>query len=229
MSRKPLSLVHRIYDPAPSSARPPLLLLLHGVGSNEDDLITLAPYLDRRFFVVSARAPYTLAPGAYAWFHVAFTPDGPSIDAEEAERSRVALLAFINELLTAYQLDAERVYLLGFSQGAIMSQSLALTQPDPLAGIVAMSGRILPEVEAQLAAPEPLTGLPVLVVHGTDDTVLPIRYGRAARDRWATLPVALTYREFPMGHQISAESLQTITVWLTARLDSERRMPPREE
>ena len=220
MKPRSLSLVHLIGEPlAGTGGAPPLLLLLHGVGSHEGDLIGLAPELDGRFFVVSARAPNTLAPGAYAWFHVEFTQAGPVINPEEAEASRVALLRFLDEAVDAYGLDPKRVFLMGFSQGAIMSLSLALTRPDKLAGVVAMSGRILPEVLPLAAQSEAMPGLPILVVHGVDDPVLPIRHGRAARDRLSGLPVALTYREYPMGHHVTTESLRDVTAWLKARLD----------
>ncbi|MBI3762868.1 MAG: hypothetical protein HY260_13550 [Chloroflexi bacterium] len=218
-----LSLVHLSSEPADSEpGPPPLLLLLHGVGSHEADLFGLAPHLDGRFLVVSARAPNTLGPGSYAWFHVEFVAGAPSINPEEAEISRVVLLRFIDELVAAYGADPMRVFLMGFSQGAIMSLSLALTRPDKLAGVVAMSGRILPEILPVMAAPDALTGLPILVVHGTADNVLPIHYGRASRERLATLPVALTYREYAMGHHVSQESLADVTAWLKERLDNEQ-------
>ncbi len=222
MMTKPLSLVHLMREPTQrhDDSPPPLLLLLHGLGSYEGDLMPLADYLDNRFFVVSARAPRTLQPGAYAWFSIEFTPTGLIVDASEAEQSRAALIAFIDELTTAYSVDARRVYLMGFSQGAIMSLSVALTRPDRIAGIVAMSGRLPDEALPGMAAPEQLSGLPILAVHGTADTVLPIQFGRRIRDQLTKLPVALTYREYPMAHEVMPESLSDIAAWLTERLDS---------
>ena len=170
------SLIHLTRQPEQAEpGPPPLLLLLHGVGSHEGDLIQLAPNLDPRFFVVSARAPITLAPYSYAWFHVEFTPLGPVINPGEAESSRQALLRFIDELVERYGLDPARVYVMGFSQGAIMGFSLALSRPDKLAGLVAHSGRILPEIRPLIAPPEALRGLPVFVLHGTADAVVSYR------------------------------------------------------
>jgi phospholipase/carboxylesterase len=220
MQPKHLSLVHLIQPTGEQSpGQSPLLLLLHGVGSHEGGLFELAPYLDRRFFVVSARAPITLAPGSYAWFHVEFTPTGSIINPEEAESSRQLLLRFIDELVEAYGLDSQRVYLMGFSQGAIMSFSVALTRPDKVAGIVAMSGRILPEIRPLIAPPEQLKDLPILVVHGTNDNVLSIENGRASQKLLSKLPVELDYREYWMGHTISAESLARVSTWLAERLN----------
>lgn len=201
-----------------------MLLLLHGVGSNEHDLIQLAPYLDPRFLVVSSRAPITLAPGMYAWFEVQLDPVRPIINPQQAESSRQKLLTFIDETIVRYGVDASRVYLMGFSQGAIMSFSVGLTHPEKIAGIVAMSGRVLPEIVPHSAAPEALRDLPIFVAHGTEDQVLPIHHGRAARELLQRLPVALTYREYPMGHQISDQSLADIAGWLTQRLDEHPRL-----
>lgn len=221
------SLIHLTRKPArPSAGKPPLLLLLHGVGSHEGDLLGLAQYLDDRFFVVSARGPLTLAPGAYAWFHVEFSDGTPVIVPEEAERSRQTLIRFIDEIAARYDGDPERVYVLGFSQGAIMGLSLALTVPEKLAGVAAMSGRILPEVLPHTAAPERMKGLPVFVAHGTFDPLLPVDYGRSARTILAALPVALTYREYPMAHEVSSDSLADVTRWLAERLERPRRDEP---
>ena len=216
---KQLSLTHIVRQPAvPSEGRPPLLVLLHGVGSNEQDLIGLAPSLDGRFLVVSARAPITLERGAYAWFHIQFTPNGIVIQPEEAEVSRLLVLKFVDELVETYGADPSRVYLMGFSQGCIMSLAASLTEPKKFAGVVGMSGRLMPEIEPQIAPPEQLQGLPMFIAHGTQDQVLPIAYGRGIRDKLQTLPVDLTYREYPMPHSVSPESLRDIATWLKTRL-----------
>ena len=216
---KTLSLVHLVRQPLVEADTPPLLLLLHGVGSNEHDLFGLAPYLDERFLIISVRAPNTLGPGSYAWFDVDFTPQGPVIDPAQAEASRGALINFIGEAITAYGANPKLVYLVGFSQGAIISASVALTRPDLVAGVVMMSGRILPQIQPIMAAPEKLEGLPILVVHGIADNVLPINHGRASRQLLASLPVELIYHEYPMGHEVSQESLAEVSSWLSAQLD----------
>lgn len=219
MSSHQLSLVHVERRPRAGSGAPPLLLLLHGRGSNEQDLFGLAPLLDPRFQIVSPRAPYSLGPGSYEWFAINFTPAGILIDEAQAEASLAQLLAFIQEAVAAYGADPARVYLMGFSQGAIMSASLALTAPEHVAGAVLMSGRIPPEIAPRIAAPERLAGLPFLLVHGTHDNVLPIAYGHESKALLESLPVELTYHEYPMGHEVSRDSLDAVTTWLSARLD----------
>ncbi len=221
MTLQPLSLAHLVQEPTQKTdgGKPPLLVLLHGVGSNEQDLFALASYADPRFFVISARAPLVLGPGAYGWYRVQFTEHGPQHDPAEAEGGRTAAAAFVREALTAYDLDPQRVYLAGFSQGAITSLGIALTAPEMIAGAVIMSGRLLPEVREAMASPTRLQGLPLFVAHGTRDAVLPISMGREINQVLSGLPVALTYREYDMAHQVSAASLGEISAWLSRRLD----------
>src|SRR4051794_33373186 len=116
-----LSLTHLVSRPQQAGAgAPPLLILLHGVGSNEHDLFGLAPYLDPRFLIVSARAPYVMMPGMYAWFEIGWVGTEIVVDPQQAEASRKLIGEFVQEAAAAYGADPGRVYLLGFSQGAIM-------------------------------------------------------------------------------------------------------------
>lgn len=219
MSAHTFSLFHHTAPPKTGAKKPPLLMLLHGYGANEDDLFSLVPYLDERFLVVSARAPIRLrGMGGYAWFNLGFTPEGIAVDPAEVESARQTLKRFIDEVVAAYDCDPDAVYLVGFSQGAMMSLAVALTHPGT-AAVVAMSGRLMPQTIHQIQDKDALIGLPIFVVHGTRDTVLPISHGRETRAALSELPVDLTYREYAMGHEISAESLEDITEWLKARLD----------
>lgn len=221
MSENRLTLKHLVRESVGAGRMPPpLLLLLHGVGSDEHDLFALAPYLDARFLVVSARAPVALDYGGYGWFRIDFTPRGMVADVEQARESLGMLPGFVDELVETYGADAGRVYLLGFSQGAMMGLALTLTRPEIIAGLVAMSGRLPREAIEVEPDPEALKGKPVLVTHGLYDPVLPVENGRGIRDRLAALPVELTYREYPMQHEVSPESLRDVAGWLTGRLDS---------
>lgn len=218
-----LSLVHVVRAPAPGAngegERPPLLILLHGVGANERQMAALAPAFDPRFVVVSARSPIVLGPNAFGWFHVSFTPQGPMIDAAEAEAGWKLLTRFVDEAVAAYGADPARVYVGGFSQGAILSLAALLTAPQKIAGAVAMSGRLLPEVLPHAAAPDLLREKRVLIVHGEADEKLVVHLARWARERLAAFPLDLTYRELPMGHTITEESLALVTAWLSSTLD----------
>jgi phospholipase/carboxylesterase len=219
MDESSFSLLHHAAPPKTGgNQKPPLLLLLHGYGANEDDLFGLAPYVDERFLVLTARAPVRIGMGMYAWFRLGFTPEGILIDPKEVEAARQTLRRFVGEILAAHEVDAKAVFLLGFSQGAMMALDLALREPELVAGVVAMSGRIMPTSLETTAEPDRLTGLPIFVSHGTQDAVLPIAHGRATRDRLTELPVSLTYREYEMGHEVSQDSFRDITEWLKLQL-----------
>lgn len=217
-----LGLVYRVRQPAAPdpSGRPPLLILLHGIGSDERDLLALAPHLDRRLLVASVRSPISLGQGGYGWYNMTMTSRGPVIDDREADAALRTLTAFVRAAPAALGADPARVYLAGFSQGAIMGLALLLAEPELVAGAVLMSGRLLPGIRERIAEPvSRLTGKPVVAVHGLYDQVLTIGDGRALRDLLQSLPVSLTYEEFPMAHQISGESLAIVRDWLTERLN----------
>lgn len=214
-----LPLIHVVQRPRANAGPPPMLVLLHGYGSNEHDLFGLAPYLDPRLLIVSARAPYTLMPGGYAWFGLDITPEGIAFDPEQAEASRLVVERFVGEAAAAYGADPDRTFLGGFSQGAMIAGAVTLTRPDILSGALLLSGVADRALLPVVAPDEQLAGLPVLLTHGIYDEVLPVELGRAARDLLKSLPVDLTYREYPMGHEINAACLRDVVAWLAARLE----------
>ena len=195
----------------------PLLVLLHGYGSDERDLMGLAPYLDPRFQVVSARAPQVLEMGGYAWFAVQFTPFGLVLDHDQARESRQQLEAWLEALIAAPGVDRSRVFLLGFSQGASMALGAALHRPELVAGVASLSGLVVPQMIPE-GDPEKLRPLSVLMTHGRQDPLIPIAQGRASRALLEQLPVRLRYREYEMGHEIDAECLEEVRTWLTEEL-----------
>lgn len=198
----------------------PLLLLLHGFGANEHDLFGLVDEFDSRFTVVSARAPLSLGNGGYAWFPIAFTDAGIKVlDTKSAVASRDLILTFLDELPRRHAVNPKQIYLMGFSQGASMAYSIALTEPEKIAGMVAMSGRMPDERLISLATTERLAQLSVFVAHGLYDEVLPIQNGRDSEARLRELQLNILYKEYPMAHQISRESLSDLSKWLTEQLD----------
>jgi phospholipase/carboxylesterase len=221
LSKNKLSLTHLVREPGrkESSSAPPLLLLLHGIGSNEADLFGLAPYLDTRFLVVSARAPLVMGPGSFGWFNIELTSQGMVADIEQAKESLQILPKFIDELIETYHLDAGCVYLMGFSQGAMMTLAHAINHPAKIGGAIVMSGRYPTRVLEGEPDKRALDSKPFLVTHGIYDPVLPIEEGRLVRENLEALPVKLTYREYPMGHEVSMESLRDVSAWLTSSLD----------
>lgn len=214
MDRQPGGLVHRTAPARAGEPPHPLLVLLHGRGSDELDLLGLAPELDPRCFIVSARAPFRWQIG-YCWFEMEGTPEHAAATLQESLNQ---LWRFTDDLVEAYPVDRRRIYLLGFSQGAFMANALTLCVPDRIAGAALLSG-FQPDPSGLPVQAEGLRGKPFFVAHGTLDPLLDIQLGRAVRETLSRLGADVTYREYPMGHQVIAPELADLQAWLSAQLD----------
>jgi phospholipase/carboxylesterase len=212
------TLVHKVRPPATSgTTKSPALILLHGRGTNEDDLLGLMDFLDPRFFVISARAPYRFEEGmgGYTWFGL---QEIGKPDQEQFGEAYRRLNQFIDDVKTGYPIDPGRVFLFGFSMGSIMSFAVALTRPNAVRGIVAHSGYIPESVSLQFAWKQ-FTGLSVFVAHGIHDPIIPIQKARRSQELLSQTGADLTYKEYPIAHTISEESLADVSFWLQKRLD----------
>ena len=220
VATEPVSgLLHRVRPAQAGQGKVPCLILLHGVGSNEMGFIELARQMDPRLMVILLRGPLVLAPGRFAWFQVSFTPSGPAINAAQAEASRVKLLDLIGQLPATYDVDPQRIWIAGFSQGGIMSASVGLTSPDSVAGFGVLSGRILPEVLPQVERSPALAAVRAYVSHGIHDQTLPIHFAHQSREVLSTLDVPLHYREYVAGHALEHKMIVDFQRWLVMQLD----------
>ena len=212
MNTTPLTFLER---PAAGTSTPWLLVLMHGVGSNEQDLFGLAPYVPPHFHVLSLRAPFVLGPGSYAWFQFDVRPDGSrAIDGEQEQASREALTREIAAHAQRLGVPPQRVLVGGFSQGGIMGLSLMLTQPSLMHGAFALHSRLLPEVLTLAAPAAELAGKPLWVSHGLQDMVIPLAQAQRIREHFGALPVALDGADFPGGHELRPAELQQWIGWL---------------
>jgi phospholipase/carboxylesterase len=214
-------LAYRLRPAQVETANAPCLLLLHGVGANESGFIELARQMDPRLVVILLRGPLVLAPGRFAWFQVSFTPSGPAINATQAEDSRVRLLDFIDRLPANHDVDPERIWIAGFSQGGIMSASVALTGPERVAGFGVLSGRILPEVLPQVRQVPALGEVQAFVSHGVHDQTLGIHFAHHARQVLTGLGVPLSYTEYAAGHALDGDMIGGFQGWLGRQLDAD--------
>ncbi|MEO1260790.1 MAG: dienelactone hydrolase family protein [Bacteroidota bacterium] len=206
-------LEHKVRMAKKGVQNPPLLILLHGLGSNENDLFQLANLLDENFLIVSARAPYVVSTDKFKWYDVDFSSGRPVINDAQAEESRKRLKGFVDQLKSVYSFDQEKIFIGGFSQGAIMSYSIGLTEPDYFAGIIALGGRMLDATKSKIAESK-LASSNVLIIHGTKDKVLPVQYARQAKSVLEQQQVNLEYHEIDLGHSINRETLQLLNNWL---------------
>ena len=214
-----MDLVTAARGPAVPSERPPLLVMLHGVGADEGDLLPLAAHLDPRLLCVSVRAPHEYAVMGYSWFDIDWSTVPPTYDLAQAEESRAALAALLPGLVREHGADPAGTFLLGFSQGGAVALAVALTRPELVRGVVVHSGRLIPDLPSRAAPAPALARLEALVLHGTDDPVIPVERGRELRDVLTPLlGDRLVYAEHEAGHEITAASLDDVRSWLGARL-----------
>ncbi|MEO8020911.1 phospholipase [Polaromonas sp.] len=209
----PLSFLHRPADAA--SAAPWLLVLMHGVGSDEEDLFGLAPHVPPQFHVISLRAPYVMGPGAYGWFEFSINRVGDRIINEAQEvASRAMVAKTVASAAQQLGVPPERVVVGGFSQGGIMSLSLLLTRPVLLQAAMVLHSRLLTQVVPLVAAPEALEGKQLWLSHGTHDQVIPLTNAHVIRDLVKTLPIELSYAEYPSQHELIERELVEAMGWL---------------
>jgi len=199
------TLEHRILFPENSRAdRHPALLMLHGRGADEEDLLGLAPRYDPRLLILSVRAPYPFPYGdGYTWY------DAGQVGAPEPAMFRDSydrLSRFLDDALTGYPIDPANLYLLGFSMGTVMAFAISLTRPELFRGVLANSGYV-PEGTHLTLQWHNLAHLAYFITHGTDDPVIPIHLARHTRALFGGSNAEVTYKEYPIGHQISEESL----------------------
>ena len=212
--------VERVVPARQPAATPPLLVLLHGIGADEHDLLPLADTVDPRFVVASLRAPHPYF-GGYAWFPIDVRPGGRVVpDLGSARTALAGLIQWLTAAPARLATDPAQTFLLGFSQGAMMSLAALHRVPERLAGVVALSGRVPEPLIENGSPPGAIAQVPVFVGHGTLDNVVPISSGRRARDLLHPLVRDFTYQEFDVGHGIGHGELATVTAWLTTRLAS---------
>lgn len=210
-----MSLQYITREPKIKNETNPLLLLLHGYGSNEEDLFSFASELPEEYYVISARAPYEMMHGSYAWYAINFDADENKFsDIGQAQQSRDLIAGFIAELVERYPIDADNVTLIGFSQGSILSYAVALSYPEKVQRIVAMSGYLNPEIATADFAKNDLGNLKIFASHGTVDQVIPVQWAQNSIPVLKQLGISVVYKEYPVGHGVAPQNFFDFKNWL---------------
>jgi phospholipase/carboxylesterase len=210
---------HLVREPKIKLDQNPLLLLLHGYGSNEEDLFSFASELPDEYYVISARAPYDLMYGSYAWYAINFDADENKFsDVEQARSSRDLIAGFIDELTTAYAIEKQKITLIGFSQGSILSYAVALSYPEKVQRVVAMSGYLNLDMMAENYAQNDFSNLKIFASHGTVDQVIPVDWARKVAPVLEDLGIEVTYKEYPVGHGVAPQNFFDFRNWLLKTL-----------
>jgi phospholipase/carboxylesterase len=191
------------------------LVLLHGFGADEHDLLDLAHLLDPRLRAVSLQAPVSLGGRQRAWYQLSQDASGIRVSDPVEARAGVAAAVAAVELVAK---TSPQPFLLGFSQGGGIALSVLLTRPDLVAGVLSFSG-VPPMLEpAELAPLEKLRNKPVFAGHGTQDPMVSVERGRMLRGIAERAGLALEWREYEMGHMVVPEELQDARAWLQGKL-----------
>jgi len=210
-----LSLYHLVREPKVKKEKNPLLLLLHGYGSNEEDLFSFAAQLPDEYFIISARAPYSLPPYGNAWYAIDFDADMNKFsDENQARQSRDLIAKFIEELITAYPVDKDNVTLIGFSQGAILSYAVALTYPKKVARVAALSGYLNTDILSEDIHTGDLSQLKFFISHGSVDQVIPVEWARKAPEFLKNIGLTAEFHEYPVGHGVAPQNFYDLLAWI---------------
>jgi phospholipase/carboxylesterase len=216
-----MQLIHALYEP-PGDGPHPTILTLHGRGANAMDLLGLAPYLaDGRFFVLCPQGPVQMpiGPGAmgYGWYPPApgagLPPDVPAVMS-----ARKQLLAFLDAAIERYPIDPSKLLVLGFSQGGVMAYTLALSDPERFAALLALSTWFPAELLDHMADAPAAQHLPTWIQHGTRDDMVPVERARTSVETLRDRRLPLIYREYDMGHEINGQSIKELTHWLEEKI-----------
>lgn len=201
------------------SRNQPLVIFLHGFGSNEQDLFSLTEQLPQGWTYLSVRAPLPVDAQGYRWF-TKKPGDGDYDGVTEQLQSSARLIEdFVAQATAKYHTQSDRVFLVGFSQGAIMSYEVGLRHPETLRGIAALSGSVLPVLKAELKPDEQSKKLAIFIGHGTLDQALPYALATQANEVLQGLGLTPQFHGYPgMNHTISQAEVQDLKNWLEQSL-----------
>lgn len=207
-----------LYKPARENiAHPRLLLLLHGYGSNEQDLFSFAEELPDDFFIVSVRAPRALSFGGYAWYDINFQDAQKFNNVAQAQDSIRMIRNFIAEVIAQYKLNQEEVWLAGFSQGTILSYALTLQNPQNIRKVIGLSGYPAMDIIGDKLS-ENLEDLSFFISHGIEDAVIPIDWAQKGDELLTQLNVTHTYKTYRSGHGIVPQNFYDMLDWIKSNL-----------
>jgi phospholipase/carboxylesterase len=223
MIQSQTGLIYRVRRGQPQDG---LIVMLHGLSGDENVMWIFDHALPRSATVIAPRALYASEFGGYSWARSVVRDDLDDVDFQAAIEQ---LAPFINEAIASYQVDPQRVILMGFSQGAALSYAYSLAQPGTVRGVIALAG-FLPQRDLHSAwrAPALRTGrergrpaaesknvLPhYLIIHGTHDEAVPIDRAREARSVLEGRGAVVEYHEHRVGHKVAAQGMKEIARWI---------------
>ncbi len=218
MEKQQLQLQHNFKPALTSSEKSPVIIMLHGFGSDENDLFSFAGELPDTYTIISLKAPIPMQPYGNAWYNIYFdNTDGKFSDTKQAIASRDLIANCIDEIIEKYNVDKDNVTLLGFSQGTILSFAVALSYPEKVKNVIGLSGYINEETLKNGYTEKDFSNLNVYTSHGSVDQVIPVDWARKTKPFLKNLGIEAAYSEFPVGHGVAPQNFQEFKEWLSNR------------
>lgn len=212
-----MNLEYIVREPIKKSKNPSLLILLHGYGSNKEDLFSFAGELPEELLIVSAQAPNSMGFGSYAWYAINFdAKQGKFSDLKQAKEAIDKIAEFIDAIKEKYNTKKEKTFLLGFSQGAILSYSLSFFYPNKINHIIALSGYINTDLLPVEISKSITTDY--YISHGIVDQVLPIEWARKSKTFLEKINLQAIYSEYKVGHGVAPQNFYSFKEWIQKRL-----------
>lgn len=211
------NLEYIVRPPVVKSQNPPLLILLHGYGSNKEDLFSFAEELPDELLIVSAQAPNNMGFGSYAWYAINFdASQGKFSDLIQAKSAIDKIALFIDAIKNKYNTNKEKTFLLGFSQGAILSYSISFLHPNKVNHVIALSGYVNKDLLPE-KLPESNT-TDYYISHGIVDQVIPVNWAKESKSFLDTLNLESVYSEYNVGHGVAPQNFYSFKEWIEKRL-----------
>ena len=215
MEKQILPLAHNYQAAKGAIKNAPAIILLHGYGSDENDLFSFAPELPETHHIISLKAPLPLKPYGNAWYNIYFEAgNGKFNDVPEAIAARDIIVECIDACIEKYMINPENITLLGFSQGTILSFAVALSYPEKIKNIIGLSGYISNDMLLEGYEKNDYSHLNVYTSHGTVDQVIPIAWAKKTKPFLKKLGIDCTYSEFPVGHGVAPQNFYEFKNWL---------------
>ena len=189
--------------------------MFHGYGSSKDDLFSFAKFMNPNFLIISIQAPIQMDYNSYCWWSLYLNNDMQlQMDVKQAKNSLNELNRFMSEDLSVnYNFDLNQVYLLGFSQGCMISYALSINFPKNYKKAVGLSGKIPHEI-INFNEKFDYSNHNFFCSHGLNDQVISIKIGRES-DRWFSKKnINHKYMEFESAHGINSENFEQMNLWL---------------
>jgi len=198
----------------------PVLIMVHGYGSNEKDLFSFSRAIPEHITIISLRGDIEIQNNGYAWYNISLDFSGnKSYDIKKAHESRDKIVKCIDQCKEMYNIDNKNITLMGFSQGSMLVNAVALSFPEKVNNIISLSGAFDPNI-IEISEIKSLKKLSFYVSHGTQDEILPFELSKQSLKILDQNDVNYIFEEYPIGHGVSPDNFKSMLKWMNEKINS---------